>query len=82
MNEGLCVTSLVWLEVDCFPVLKEGYCIGFTTRARLQAAVEVWQVSGVVDSPGARPKADMCHMCRVWTRGRPCRKWAGSRWAN
>jgi len=37
-------------KVDCFPVLKEGQegprCIGFTTRARLQAAMEVWEAAG------------------------------------
>eukprot|EP00439_Symbiodinium_sp_Y106_P012047 s5424_g1.t2 len=38
-------------KVDCFPVLKEGgHCIGFTTRARLQAATEVWQASGFMDA--------------------------------
>lgn len=38
-------------KVDCFPVLKEGgHCIGFTTRARLQAAAEVWQASGFMDA--------------------------------
>ncbi|CAE6929929.1 clcC [Symbiodinium natans] len=38
-------------KVDCFPVLKEGgHCIGFTTRARLQAAMEVWEASGFIDS--------------------------------
>jgi len=37
-------------KVDCFPVLKDGYCIGFTTRARLQAALEVWQASGFINT--------------------------------
>lgn len=47
-------------KVDCFPVLKDNICIGFTTRARLQAALEVWQATGFVEHPPGvpRPKAN------------------------
>ncbi|CAE8629951.1 unnamed protein product, partial [Polarella glacialis] len=35
--------------VQDFPVIKEGnICIGFTTRARLQAALKSWEASGIL----------------------------------
>eukprot|EP00440_Ansanella_granifera_P066370 gb/GFBE01071986.1/.p1 GENE.gb/GFBE01071986.1/~~gb/GFBE01071986.1/.p1 ORF type:complete len:768 (+),score=135.51 gb/GFBE01071986.1/:1-2304(+) len=36
-------------KVEFFPVVKEGnICIGFTTRARLQAAMDSWEATGLI----------------------------------
>jgi len=46
-------------KVNCFPVIKEGnICIGFATRVRLEAALQAWEDTGMIEAGEMRPKAE------------------------